>query len=219
MKGKRKSFLFERPKSQPSSFIFYPLTQSGTRFAHSTGETREIPRDKLSNIMATTITFKGEPVELSGNPPQVGDQAPAFDLVNTKMESVKLSDSDGKIRVISIIPSIDTGVCEAQTRRFNKALDEMPDNVVGITISEDTPFAQSRWCGAEGVSKMEMLSDFKGNTFGQDYGLYMPSMGLLARSVYIIDGDGKVQYFQLVPEMSEEPNYDEVLDKVKELAS
>ena len=169
--------------------------------------------------MATTITFKGDAVELSGTPPQVGDQAPAFELVNTKMETVKLSDSDGKIRVISIIPSIDTGVCEAQTRRFNKALDEMPDNVVGITISEDTPFAQARWCGAEGVSKMEMLSDFKGNTFGQSYGLYMPSMGLLARSVYIVDGEGKVQYFQLVPEMSSEPDYDEVLAKVKELTS
>ena len=169
--------------------------------------------------MATTITFKGDPVELSGTPPQVGDKAPAFDLVNTKMESVKLSDSDGKVRVISIIPSIDTGVCEAQTRRFNKALDEMGDDVVGLTISEDTPFAQARWCGAEGITKMEMLSDFKGNTFGQSYGLYMPSMGLLARSVYIVDGDGKVAYFQLVPEMSSEPNYDEVLAKVKELAS
>ena len=168
--------------------------------------------------MATTITFKGDPVELSGTPPQVGDQAPAFELVNTKMETVKLSDSDGKVRVISVIPSIDTGVCEAQTRRFNKALDAMPDNVVGFTISEDTPFAQARWCGAEGVSKMEMLSDFKGNTFGQSYGLYMPSMGLLARSVYIVDGEGKVQYFQLVPEMSSEPDYDAVLAKVKELA-
>ena len=181
--------------------------------------TRTFSRDTNSTLMATTITFKGDPVELSGTPPQVGDTAPAFDLVNTKMEAVKLSDSDGKIRVLSVIPSIDTGVCEAQTRRFNKALDEMPDNVVGITISEDTPFAQARWCGAEGVSKMEMLSDFKGNTFGESYGLYMPSMGLLARSVYIIDGDGKIQYFQLVPEMSQEPNYDEVLDKVKELAS
>ncbi len=169
--------------------------------------------------MATTITFKGDPVELSGTPPQVGDQAPAFELVNTKMETVHLSDFDGKIRVISVIPSIDTGVCEAQTRRFNEALDEMPDNVVGLTISEDTPFAQARWCGAEGITKMEMLSDFKGNTFGKSYGLYMPAMGLLARSVYIIDGDGKVAYFQLVPEMSEEPDYDEVLDKVKEMAN
>ena len=169
--------------------------------------------------MATTITFKGDPVELSGTPPQVGDTAPAFDLVNTKMEQVKLSDSAGKIRVLSVIPSIDTGVCEAQTRRFNTALDEMGDDIVGITISEDTPFAQARWCGAEGITKMEMLSDFKGNTFGESYGLYMPSMGLLARSVYIIDADDKIAYFQLVPEMSDEPNYDEVLDKVKTMTS
>ena len=169
--------------------------------------------------MATTITFKGDPVELSGTPPQVGDTAPAFDLVNTKMEQVKLSDSAGKIRVLSVIPSIDTGVCEAQTRRFNTALDEMGDDIVGITISEDTPFAQARWCGAEGITKMEMLSDFKGNTFGESYGLYMPSMGLLARSVYIIDADDKIAYFQLVPEMSDEPNYDDVLDKVKTMTS
>ena len=168
--------------------------------------------------MATTITFKGNPVELSGTPPQVGDSAPAFDLVNNQMESVKLEDSAGKIRVISVIPSIDTGVCELQTRRFNKALAGMGDNVVGITISEDTPFAQARWSGAEGITTMQMLSDYKGHHFGQDYGLYMPDMGLLARSVYIVDGDGVIQYFQLVPEMSEEPNYEEVLEKAKELA-
>ena len=169
--------------------------------------------------MATTITFKGDPVELAGTPPQVGDDAPAFELVNTKMETVHLSDSAGKIRVISVVPSIDTGVCAAQTRRFNGAIDALPANVVGITISEDTPFAQARWCGAEGITKMEMLSDFKGNTFGESYGLYMPSMGLLARSVYIIDADDKIAYFQLVPEMSSEPDYDEVLDKVKAMTS
>ena len=200
---------------QPLSFIL--SLKRGIRLAHNSRITRTTRA--TNTIMATTITFKGDPVELSGTPPQVGDDAPAFDLVNTKMESVKLSDSAGKIRVISVIPSIDTGVCEAQTRRFNRALDEMPDNVVGLTISEDTPFAQARWCGAEGVTKMEMLSDFKGNTFGESYGLYMPSMGLLARSVYIIDADDKIAYFQLVPEMSAEPNYDEVLSKVKELAS
>ena len=170
--------------------------------------------------MATTITFKGDPVELSGTPPQVGDPAPAFELVNTDMETVQLADSAGKIRVLSVVPSIDTGVCSAQTRRFSQALDAMPDDkVVGITISEDTPFAQARWCNAQGVENMKMLSDFKGNTFGDSYGLYMPSMGLLARSVYIIDADDKIAYFQLVPEMSDEPNYDEVLDKVKELTS
>ena len=169
--------------------------------------------------MSTTVTFKGNPVELSGTPPQVGEPAPAFDLVNTSMEPVKLSDSDGKIRILSVIPSIDTGVCEAQTRRFNKALDEMPDNIVGYTISVDTPFAQGRWCANEGTTRMEMLSDFKGQTFGESYGLYLPDMGILARSVFIIDADGQVAYQQIVPEIGQEPDYDEVLDKAREMAS
>ena len=169
--------------------------------------------------MATTVNFKGDPVELSGTPPQIGDDAPAFDLVNTKMEPVHLSDSDGKIRVLSVIPSIDTSVCATQTRKFNEALSKLPDNVEFYTISVDTPMAQNRWCGAEGITKMEMLSDFKGNTFGKSYGLYINQLGLLARSVWIIDGDGKVAYRQLVPEISEEPNYDEVLEKAKALAN
>lgn len=122
--------------------------------------------------MATTVNFKGNPVELSGTPPQIGDDAPAFDLVNTKMETVSLADSNGKVRVLSVIPSIDTSVCATQTRKFNEALSQLPDGVEFYTISVDTPMAQGRWCGAEGISKMEMLSDFKGNTFGQSYGLY-----------------------------------------------
>ena len=169
--------------------------------------------------MATTVNFKGNPVELSGAPPQVGDAAPAFDLVNTKNETVHLSDSQGKIRVLSVVPSIDTSVCATQTRRFNEALEELPANVEFYTISVDTPMAQNRWCGAEGITKMQMLSDFKGQTFGQSYGLYIPEMGLLARSVWIIDGQGQVVYRQIVPEISEEPDYAEVLDKAKELAS
>lgn len=167
--------------------------------------------------MATTVLFRGNPVELAGTPPQVGDQAPAFDLVNNSMEQVHLSDTDGKIRILSVIPSIDTPVCETQTRKFNQALDQLPESVVGYTISVDTPFAQKRWCGAEGVEKMKLLSDYKGNTFGKDYGLYIPDLGLEARAVYIVDGDGKIVYSQLVPSISEEPNYEEVLSKVKEL--
>lgn len=168
--------------------------------------------------MATTVLFRGNPVELAGTPPQVGDQAPAFDLVNSNMEPVKLADTSGKVRILSVVPSIDTPVCETQTRKFNQALDQMPDSVVGYTISVDTPFAQKRWCGAEGIEKMQLLSDYKGNNFGKDYGLYIPEIGLHARAVYIVDGDGKIVYQQLVPSISEEPNYDEVLAKAKELA-
>lgn len=168
--------------------------------------------------MATTVTFKGSPLELSGTPPQVGDTAPAFTLADGGLSPVNLSDSAGKIRVISVVPSVDTPVCSIQTARFNKELDNLPDSVVGYTISVDTPFAQKRWCAAEGVEKMTLLSDYKGNTFGKDYGLYIDALGLLARSVFIVDGDGKIVYAELVPEIAEEPNYEAALAKAKELA-
>lgn len=167
--------------------------------------------------MANTVTFKGNPVELSGNPPQVGATAPDFQLLNNDMQTVNLADTNGKVRIISVVPSIDTPVCSVQTSRFNRELDNLPD-VVGYTISVDTPFAQKRWCGAEGIEKMTMLSDYKGNNFGRDWGLYINDLGLLARAVYIVDKEGKVAYSQLVPEIAQEPNYDEVLEKARELS-
>lgn len=169
--------------------------------------------------MATTVIFHGNPVELSGTPPEIGAPAPAFELTGGDMSPVKLSDSDGKVRIISIIPSIDTGVCAIQTKRFNTEFDALPDSIVGYTISVDTPFAQNRWCAAEGVEKMKLLSDYKGQTFGRDYGLYLNDLGLLARSVMIVDGKGEVAYFQLVPDISQEPDYAEVLSKARELAA
>ncbi len=169
--------------------------------------------------MATTVIFHGNPVELSGTPPEIGALAPAFELTGGDMSNVKLSDSDGKIRILSIIPSIDTGVCAIQTKRFNQEFDALPDSIVGYTVSVDTPFAQNRWCAAEGVEKMKLLSDYKGQTFGRDYGLYIGDLGLLARSVMIVDGKGEVAYFQLVPDISQEPDYTEVLEKARELAA
>ncbi len=169
--------------------------------------------------MATTVTLHGDPVELSGTPPQIGDTAPAFDLTGGDMSSVKLSDSAGKIRIISIVPSIDTSTCDLQTKRFNQEIDSLPETVVGYTISVDTPFAQNRWCAAAGVEKMHLLSDYKGQTFGRDYGLYIGDMGTLARAVMIVDASDKVAYFQLVPEIGQEPNYDEVLQKARELTA
>ncbi len=177
------------------------------------------PGKENPKIMATTVTFKGNPVELSGTPPHIGAQAPAFDLTGGDMATVQLSDSDGKVRILSIIPSIDTGVCSIQTKRFNQEFDALPDSIVGYTISVDTPFAQNRWCAAEGVEKMTLLSDYKGNTFGRDYGLYIQDLGLLARSVFIVDKDGKIAYEEIVPEISQEPNYQAILDKARELAA
>jgi thiol peroxidase len=166
-----------------------------------------------------TVTFKGNPLETVGTPPQVGDTAPEFTLVGNDMAAVNLADTAGKIRVLSVIPSIDTPVCEIQTRKFNAELDQLPESVVGYTISVDTPFAQARWCGVEGVEKMKLISDYKGNNFGKDYGLYLNDLGLLARAVFIVDGDGKIVYSQLVPEIAQEPNYAEVIEKAKELAA
>ena len=168
--------------------------------------------------MATTVTRKGNPVTLSGEPPRVGDKAPDFQLPASDGSTVSLQDSAGKVRILSTVPSIDTSVCSLETARFNREMDNLPDSVVGYTVSIDTPFAQKRWCGAEGVEKMKLLSDFKGNKFGHAYGLYIDELGFLARSVFIIDKDGTVAYSQLVPEIAQEPDYNEVLDKARELA-
>ena len=167
-----------------------------------------------------SVTLKGNPIELSGNPPQAGAAAPDFELTANDLSKVKLSDSSGKVRILSVVPSIDTAVCSIQTKRFNEAVDGLPENVVAYTISVDTPFAQKRWCGAEGVEKMQLLSDYKsGNKFGHDYGLYIAEpLGADARAVFIVGPDDRIAYTQLVPEIAQEPNYDEVLQKARELA-
>jgi thiol peroxidase len=164
-----------------------------------------------------SITFRGQDIQTNGDVPQPGDIAPAFTLVANDMSAVSLADSNGKIRIVSVVPSIDTPVCSIETNNFNKALDTLPDSVVGYTVSVDTPFAQKRWCGAEGVEKMKLLSDFKGHKMIQDYGLYIANIGIAARAVFVIDAAGKVAYTQLVPEVTSEPNYDEVLAAVRAL--
>ena len=165
-----------------------------------------------------SVTFKGNPLQMSGELPQAGQKAPDFSLVANDMSAVSLNDSAGKVRIISVVPSIDTPVCSIQTARFNRELDSLPDSVVGYTVSVDTPFAQKRYCGAEGVEKMKLLSDFKGQKFARDYGLYLENLGITARCVFIVDKDDKIAYTQLVPEVAQEPDYQEVLDKARELA-
>lgn len=163
--------------------------------------------------------MRGNAQQLSGELPQTGAPAPDFTLVANDMTPVSLNDSNGKVRIISVVPSIDTSVCSLETARFNRELDSLPDNVVGYTVSIDTPFAQKRWCGAEGVEKMQLLSDFKGATFARSYGVYIEDLGIAARAVFVVDKDGKIAYTQLVPEISQEPNYEEVLQKARELAA
>jgi thiol peroxidase len=168
--------------------------------------------------MTNSVLFKGKEVQLSGSMPQIGESAPEFQLTANDSSTVTLQDTAGKVRLVSTIPSIDTSVCSLETARFNREMDNLPDSVVGYTVSVDTPYAQRRWCGAENVKKMQLLSDFKGHEFGRDYGVYMEELGLMARCLFIIDRDGKIAYTQLVSDTGQEPNYDEVINKVRELA-
>jgi len=157
-----------------------------------------------------TVTFKGSEVKTSGSLPVVGAQAPDFKLVGAGLNEISLADFKGKRVVLNIFPSIDTGVCAASVRNFNKlAADD--DNVVVVCVSKDLPFAASRFCGAEGLDKVITASDFRYNNFATDYGVLMtdgPLAGLMARSVVAIDENGKVVYNQLVPEIVEEPSYE-----------
>lgn len=156
------------------------------------------------------VTFKGSAVNTNGNLPAVGSQAPDFKLVGAGLNEISLADFKGKRVVLNIFPSIDTGVCAASVRNFNKWASGN-DNAVVICVSKDLPFAASRFCGAEGLENVITASDFRYNNFATDYGVLMtdgPLAGLMARSVVAIDENGKVVYNQIVPEIVEEPNYE-----------
>ncbi|MGO2112071.1 MAG: thiol peroxidase [Pseudoclavibacter sp.] len=161
--------------------------------------------------MAQTA-FRGTPVTTAGELPAVGEQAPEFELVGGDLSPVKLSDFAGKKVVVNIFPSVDTGVCAASVRHFNEVASGL-DNTAVVNVSKDLPFAQGRFCGAEGIDDVIVASAFR-SSFGEDYGLTMqdgPIAGLLARSVVVIDTDGKVAYTRVSPEIGEEPAYDEAL--------
>lgn len=161
--------------------------------------------------------FKGNPITLVGPELKAGDAAPDFVLNKSLVETVSLKDYAGKIKLISVVPSIDTGVCDAQTRRFNEEAGALGENVVVLTVSVDLPFAQARWCGAAGVDKVVMLSDYKAHSFGEAYGVYIKELGLNHRSIFVIGADDKIQYVEYLPEMTEHPNYEQALLAVKAL--
>lgn len=162
------------------------------------------------------ITMKGNPLTLVGEPIKVGDQAPDFTVSGSGLDPVKLSDYDGKVRVLAIYPSIDTGVCQAQNRRFNAEASKLGDAAI-LSISCDLPFAQSRFCAAEGLDKVVTLSDHKEVDFGSKYGFLIKELRLLARGTVVIDKDGTVKYVEYVPEVTTEPDYESALKVVEEL--
>lgn len=161
------------------------------------------------------ITMKGNPLTLLGNEIKVGDNAPDVTLVANDLSEVKLSSFKGKKVILSVVPSLDTGICDLQTRRFNAEAATHSDIVI-VTISKDLPFAQKRWCGAANATAVKTLSDYRSN-FGEEYGILIKGLSLLARSIFVIDAAGKVRYTQLVKEVTTEPNYDEVLNAVKSI--
>ena len=163
------------------------------------------------------VTMKGNAVTLVGEELKVGQPAPDFEVLNNDLKPVKFSSYKGKVCVISSVPSLDTPVCDMETRKFNQMAAKLSADVNILTISMDLPFAQKRWCGAAGVDKVVTLSDHRQAQFGNAYGVLIQELRLLARAVFVVDRKGVIQYIQLVPEISQEPDYDAVLAALNKL--
>ena len=162
--------------------------------------------------------FKGSPLTLIGPVLKAGDKAPGFTATANDLTPYTLNDSRGKTRVISVVPSLDTPVCDQQTRRFNEEATKLPASVQILTISMDLPFAQKRWCGAAGIDKVRTLSDHKEANFGAAYGTLIKELRLLSRAIFIIDASDKIRYVEYVKEMTTHPNYDAALKALQQAA-
>jgi thioredoxin-dependent peroxiredoxin len=163
------------------------------------------------------VTFKGNPITLLGDDILEGSLAPEFRVVGNDLSPVTLADSAGKVRLLSVYPSLDTGLCDTMGRQFNQRAAALPSQVEVYAISLDLPFAQKRWCGSAGIERLRTLSDYQDRSFGLNYGVLMKELKLLARSVWVIDRDGMVTYRQIVPEGTHEPDYDAALAAVGKL--
>jgi thiol peroxidase len=163
------------------------------------------------------VTFMGNPLTLLGPALKAGDKAPNFNVLDNNLNPVQLSSYKGKVCILSSVPSLDTPVCDLETRRFNQEAATLGSDVAVLTLSMDLPFAQKRWCGAAGVDKVTTLSDHRDASFGTAYGTLIKELRLLARCVFVVDRDGIIRYIQLVKEIAQEPDYAAVLDAVKKL--
>lgn len=162
------------------------------------------------------ITFAGNYVTIVGDKVEVGQKAPDFTALKNDLSEYKLSENTGKIRVISVVPSVDTGVCALQTERFNREAATLPDVEI-VTISVDLPFALDRFCGAKGIDNSVTLSDHKTLDFGSKYGFIVEELRLLTRGIVVVDKDDTIKHVEYVSEITEHPNYDAVLETVKSL--
>jgi thiol peroxidase len=163
------------------------------------------------------ITMKGTPLTLTGNELKVGDAAPDFIALNNDLSPTEFSSFRGKICILSSVPSLDTPVCDLETRKFNEEASRLGPDVVILTISMDLPFAQKRWCAASGVDKVQTLSDHRDASFGTSYGVLIKELRLLARALFLVDRKGILQYIQVVKEMTSEPDYEAILNALKKL--
>lgn len=168
---------------------------------------------------AAAVTFKGTPLSLAGEAVQVGQQAPDFTVhyFQDGLHTITPADLAGKPTMISVVPSLDTGVCQVQTKKFNQEIGGLGDRVNALTISLDLPFAMNRFCGAEDIKSMKVGSDYQNRSFGQNWGMLIEELKLLARGVFVLDANGKVVYAQTVGEVTDEPDYEPALAALKGL--
>lgn len=161
-----------------------------------------------------TVTFANDPITLLGNEVKAGDTAPNFNVLSNDLETVTLNDYEGKVKLITTVPSLDTGVCSEETIRFNKEADRL-DNVQVLTISMDLPFAQTRWCGANGVKNLDTLSDHRHADLGKNYGVLIEELRLLTRAIFVVDSNNKVTYVEYVSEATNHPDYEKALEAAR----
>ncbi len=199
----------------PSISVFALLLSNIVFTSHSVANTFN------SNDLTSTqdlVKAGDKYVTLLGNQVDVGEKAPEFKVVDKNFEPISLSDFAEQTILISVVPSLDTGVCSLQTKRFNEEASKLAKNITVLTISNDLPFAQKRFCKAEGVNTIKVLSDSVWRDFGASYGLLIKDMGLLTRAIFIIDAKGKIAYKELVKNISQHPNYEQALTTVKNMA-
>jgi thiol peroxidase len=159
-------------------------------------------------------TLKGNPFTLIGPELKAGDQAPDFSLVDNTLKTVTLKDTGNQVRIISVVPSLDTPICDAQTKRFNEEAARLP-GVDILTVSMDLPFAQKRWCGAFGVDRVKMLSDHRDGSFGSNYGTLIKELRIESRAIFVLDGDNRIRHAEYVKEVADFPNYEAALAAVR----
>jgi len=195
----------------------HPLHQEASAFVSSVREGRVvIDYEDGKKVRKGIVTMKGNPMTLVGPELKVGDKAPDFTVLSETMASVSLNDFDGKIKVISVTPSLDTPVCDLQIHWFNEDAANHQDTVV-LNVSMDLPFAIKRFCATAGIDKAKALSDHHSASFGKAYGILMGELRLLARSIFIIDKDNVIRYIQIVGEQTNEPDYDAAIEALKKI--